>query len=251
MARRVEDLVGMMRLLVGGDGYDATVIDMPFHDPAQVQLGKLRVAFYTDNGVASSSAEVSRVLQHAAKELTSRHVLVEEARPVCLAEAYHLEMQFIGPDGGDALRAYLRDIGSERLHPLLSGWLDKLEQYRTDLAGFAHYWAALDRYRMEMASFFRDYDAILCPVYVRGALPHGASIEEENFRGFSHTMAYNLTGWPAAVVRCGETEQGLPLGIQIVAHPFREDVALALAGVLEEACGGWKPPSALRDQEKA
>jgi hypothetical protein len=28
------------------------VVDMPFHDPARVELGKLRVAFYTDNGFA-------------------------------------------------------------------------------------------------------------------------------------------------------------------------------------------------------
>ncbi|HLI83519.1 MAG TPA: hypothetical protein VKV17_06345 [Bryobacteraceae bacterium] len=48
--------------------------------------------------------------------------------------------------------------------------------------------------------------------------------------------------WPAAVVRCGEAE-GLPVAVQVVAHPFREDIALAIAQRLEEAFGGWKPPS--------
>ncbi|MBV8728765.1 MAG: amidase, partial [Acidobacteriia bacterium] len=86
------------------------------------------------------------------------------------------------------------------------------------------------------------YHVILCPVYTQPAVLHGTSTEEKNFRGFSHTMAYNLTGWPAAVVRCGATDSGLPIGVQIVAHPFREDVALAVAKRLEETFGGWEAP---------
>src|SRR5207245_6643120 len=133
-------------------------------------------------------------------------------------------------------------LGSTQVHPLLHGWLEKLRPYRVDLAGFAGYWAELDRYRAEMFAFLRRYDARLCPVHTQAALPHGASTLDENFRGFSHTMAYNLTGWPAAVVRCGESAEGLPIGVQIVARPWREDVALAVAGWLEEEFGGWKAP---------
>jgi amidase len=240
MARRVEDLTTMMRLLVGGDGCDSTVIDMPFREPAEVPLERLRLAFYTDNGFAAASPGIARVVEAAAKELNSA-ATVEAARPECLAAAYEIEMQLLGPDGGDGLRAFLHSVGSTRLHPLLDGWLEKLERYRTDLAGFAGYWAAWDRYRTEMAAFFSNYDAILCPVYVKPVLPHGTSIEDDNFRGFSHTMAYNVAGWPAAVVRCGEAE-GLPAAVQVVAHPFREDIALAIAQRLEQACGGWKPP---------
>ena len=66
-------------------------------------------------------------------------------------------------------------------------------------------------------------------------MPHGASIEDEHFRGFSYTMTYNVTGWPAAVVRFGESSTGLPIGVQIAARPWREDVALALALRLEAA----------------
>jgi amidase len=53
------------------------------------------------------------------------------------------------------------------------------------------------------------------------------------FRGFSYTMTYNMCGWPAAVVRCGTSREGLPIGVQIAANPWREDVALAIARVLE------------------
>lgn len=242
MARHVEDLGLMMSLLVGSDGCDPTVVNMPFSDHAQVELSELRVAFYTDNGFAAAGPEVAGVIRAAAASLSTVVKSVEEDRPGVLACAYDLEMKLLGADGGDSLRRYLKSLGSTTLHPLLTGWLEKLEAYRTDLSGFQGYWAELDRYEAEMFGFLRKYDAILCPVYTQPALPHGASILDENFRGFSHTMAYNLTGWPAAVVRCGESSSGLPIGVQIAARPWREDAALSLAGSLEKAFGGWKAP---------
>ena len=127
-------------------------------------------------------------------------------------------------------------IGSTRTHPLLEGWLTKLEPYRTTIDGFAEYWAALDRFRARMFAFLEDFDAIISPVCPQAALPHGSSIEERTFQGFSYTMTHNLTGWPAAVVRCGQTAAGLPIGVQIAARPWREDVALRIAAHLESAC---------------
>jgi amidase len=208
---------------------------MPFHDPACVELDKLRVAFYTDNGFAAADSEVAAVVRAAARALAA-----EEDRPACLEQAYDLEMKLIGADGGDGLREYLKEMGSAQAHPLLTGWLDKLERYRTSVAGFGGYWAEWDAYRAAMGAFLRRYDVIVCPVYTHAALPHGLSTQEENFHGFSHTMAYNVAGWPAAVVRCGTSASGLPIGVQIVAAPWREDIALAVAGRLESEFGGWK-----------
>jgi len=238
----VEDLITVMPLLVGPDGHDHTVVDMPLENPRAARVRDLRLAFYTDNGLAAADEEVARVVRAAAAALAQEGSRVEEARPACLDAAYDIEMQLIGPDGGDGLRSYLRDIGSTSLHPLLSGWLDKLEQYRTGIDGFAHYWSEWFRYRAEMIAFLAGgYDAILCPAYIHPALPLGTSILDENFIGFSHTMAYNVAGWPAAVVRCGESATGLPIAVQIAAAPWREDVALAVALRLEQAFGGWKP----------
>jgi amidase len=243
MARRVEDLTCMLALLAGSDDRDPTCVNMPLGDPADVNLRALRVAFYTGNGIVETDADVARVVRTAAAALAGEAAIVEEDRPACLTNSYGLEMKFLGPDGGDALWQYLDLLGSTQVHPLLRGWLEKLRAYRVDLAGFAGYWAELDQYRAEMFAFLRRYDVILCPVYTQAALPHGTSTLDENFRGFSHTMAYNLTGWPGAVVRCGESAEGLPIGVQIVARPWREDVALAVAGWLEEAFGGWQAPS--------
>jgi amidase len=93
-----------------------------------------------------------------------------------------------------------------------------------------------------MSGFLVDYDAILCPVNAGPALLHGRIGAAETFPAFSYTMTFNLTGWPGAVVRCGSSPEGLPLGVQVVARPAREDVALALAKRLEVALGGFVPP---------
>ena len=97
-----------------------------------------------------------------------------------------------------------------------------------------------DRFRTGMLAFFQDYDLLLCPANAYPALPHGET--EHHISAFSYTMTFNLTGWPAAVVRGGTSPEGLPIGIQIVAHPWREDMALAAAHVLEQTLGGWQMP---------
>jgi amidase len=241
MARRVEDLWTMMPILLGLDGQDRTVVPMPYGDPAQVPLRDLRIAFFADNGIVPPDADTRAVVEAAAKALANEVRSVEECRPAGVEQSYDLEMKMIGPDGGDGLRAYLKSIGSTRTHPLLEGWLGKLERYRTDVVGFAEYWTELDKFRDGMYRFGNRFDAVLSPVASQPAVPHGMSIDNDVFRGFSYTMTYNVTGWPAAVVRCGTSKTGLPIGVQIAANPWREDVALAIARVLEmdadEDCG--------------
>jgi amidase len=77
----------------------------------------------------------------------------------------------------------------------------------------------------------------------RAAMPHGTTFDEGNQLFFSYTMTYNMTGWPGAVVRAGTSAEELPLGAQLVARPWREDVALASALEVERALGGWQRPT--------
>jgi amidase len=245
LARRVEDLGPMLSSLASPDAADHTVVGMPLGDPAQLRLKDLRIAFFTDNGIVPAEPETIAVVQQAAAALEQEVNRIEERRPSGVEESYDLEMRMIGPDGGDSLRAFLSAVGSTRTHPLLEGWLQKLQPYRTTMDGFAGYWADLDRFRARMFAFFENYDAIISPVFPQAAVPHGSSIEERTFKGFSYTMTHNVTGWPAAVVRCGQTAAGLPIGVQIAAHPWREDVALRIAAQLESAFGGWQPSLSL------
>ena len=101
----------------------------------------------------------------------------------------------------------------------------------------------LDEFRSDMLQFVEDYDAILCPPDCYAALPHGADDELDKHRVWGHLYAYNLTGWPAAVVPAGATAEGLPFGLQVVGRPWREDVVLALAGAIETDLGGYRRPA--------
>ena len=92
-----------------------------------------------------------------------------------------------------------------------------------------------------MFQFLNRYDAILSPVASQPAVPHGHSVHDDIFPGFSYTMTHNLTGWPAAVVRCGTSSGGLPIAVQIATAPWREDLALSIASQLEDHFGGWRP----------
>ncbi len=92
--------------------------------------------------------------------------------------------------------------------------------------------------RSRMHAYLEDHDVILCPVNCKPAIPHGATDPPD----YSYTLTYNVTGWPGAVVRGGTSPEGLPIGVQVVAAAGREDVALAVAGHLEQVLGGFQPP---------
>ena len=239
LARRVEDLQTLMPLLVVPDGVDRTVIPMPHGNPRNVAINQLRIAYFTDNGIVAADADTTRVVRQAAEALRQRARSVTAAKPPSIEHTYELEMGIIGPDGGKGLRDYLGSIGSTATHPLLEGWLRKLPPYQTDLAGFAAYWAKLDRFRDSMFQFLQSYDVLLSPAAASPAVLHGQSIDDQIFKGFSYTMTHNMTGWPAGVVRCGQSSDGLPIGVQIAAAPWREDIVLTILAALEQDLGGW------------
>ncbi len=248
MARRVEDLQLAMELLSGQDGFDFTC--PPAELDAERDLTGLRVACFTENGFAAPEPAIAETVLQAATVLSNAGMQVENAVPPGVEKAYDLEMNLLGADGGEGLDGYVQTLGGHELHPiLLNGFLKRIRPRKCSAAGLGSVWAAWDEYRLRMSRFFHAYDAILCPVYTRTALPHGASVEEENFRGFSHTMAWNVAGLPAATVRCGEHD-GLPVNVQIVTARWSERLALSICALLESRMGGWKP-SPLFDGNKS
>jgi amidase len=90
-----------------------------------------------------------------------------------------------------------------------------------------------------MLAFLEDYDLILCPP---SATPPPRVGEDPGLGKWNYTSVYNITGWPAAVVRAGTTLEKLPLGIQIVGRPWTEHVVLAAAAHIESKTGGWQRP---------
>ena len=53
---------------------------------------------------------------------------------------------------------------------------------------------------------------------------------------------HNMLGWPGVTVRAGSADGDLPVGVQVVAAPWREDIALALARRIEDLMGGYRRP---------
>jgi amidase len=97
-----------------------------------------------------------------------------------------------------------------------------------------------DAYRDAWRRFGGDWDLLLSPVFPTPAPLHGELAGASDRTGY--TNVHNLTGWPAATVRCGTSRDGLPIGVQVVARPWEDDVALAAAGELERALGGYVAP---------
>ena len=239
MARYTEDLVLAMQLLAHEDDADFTAPPVALLDPPAART--LRIAYFTDNGFAPCNPEIKSAVEQCARFFSTEAMVVEECRPPGVADAYELELALLGADGADGIDEYLKDTGSHQTHKFLNGFLDHMRPHRTTVAQFAKRWAQWDQYRTHIFRFFSRYDAILCPVYTQPALPHHASLIEENFRGFSYTMAWNVAGAPAATVRCAE-HNGLPINIQIVTKPWRDLLALQLCHMIEDQFGGWKKP---------
>ena len=242
LARRVEDLALALPLLCGTDWRDPTVAPVPLGDPSETDVKSLRVAFHTDNGIVAPTPDIADVVRDAARSLADAGAEVSEARPPVPENAYEMLLGLYGADGGAGLRMLLMLSGTDETHALMTRLLEVLGTSSMTTAELTGLVFRLDAWRGEMLSFMRDYDLILCPPCARTAMPHGTTFDEDNQLVFSYTMIYNMTGWPGAVVRAGTSPEGLPIGVQLVARPWREDVALAAAAAVERATGGWQRP---------
>lgn len=241
MARYVEDLALILPIIAGVDWRDPAIIPMPLGNVQDVTIRELRVAVHTDNGIMTPTAETIAAVEAAAKVLSEAGLHVIEDRPAPLPRAAELANNLSGADGRAWTRRLLSQAGTTDIHPWISRRMEESQAY--EVGDFTELLEDVDRYRSEMLTFFQAYDVILCPVCAFPAPPHGSTMDPEMRKGFSYTGAYNLTGWPGAVVRGGTSPEGLPIGVQVVARPWREDVALAVAAHLETALGGWQKPN--------
>jgi len=241
LARFVEDLALVLPILSGVDWHDAAIVPMRLNDPQAADLKTLKVAFHTSNGIVAPTAETVETVKKAAAALAEAGVAVEELRPPGIEQTYEIYLKLFSADGGAGIEALLKAAGTERVHPLMQRVLEIQRANALSTSEFGALVAQWDAFRSALLAFMERYDAILCPVCVFPGMVHGSTYDR--LEAFSYTMTYNLTGWPGAVVRAGALASGLPIGVQIVARPWREDVALALARVIESSSGGYQPPA--------
>jgi amidase len=231
LARYVDDLSLLLQLIAGPDAADPGVFPLEWHEPEAVDLQALRISFHTDNGIATPTPETQRTVTEVALRLESIVIAVDDVKPAGVEQTMHLSGLYSW-DGGAAVKRLLGEAGTTESPRLTQ------EDPALDAAELDALLARWYSFRSSMHSFMADYDVIVCPANAGPAPVHGPEMEE--FSRFTYTFTYNLTGWPAAVVRAGTSPEGLPIGVQIVARPGREDVALAVAKFVETEFGGFQ-----------
>jgi amidase len=108
-------------------------------------------------------------------------------------------------------------------------------------------WAQSDLLRAKTLEEMSGYPVLLCPVASIPAFrsrERGWTIDGQSVTyldAMRHTQWFNVLGAPAAVVPVGRSPEGLPIGVQIVARPFEDEVALGIAAGVDAAFG-YRPP---------
>ena len=240
MARRVEDLELLLPILAGPDGEDPHVMPVALGDPSAIDIASLRVVAFTDNSIRTPTAETVVAVQAAAQAIATAGAKVRDEIPPALDEAWAAWDGYIKADGFAWLHRLIEAAGTAGWGSYASrDWITPGEPLRGDeLTALIE---RADAIRARLLRWLGDVDLIVCPAAPQPAVPHGGSSDPNV--GDTYSDVHNLTGWPAAVVRGGTSAEGLPIGVQLVAPPWREDVVLAGARVVEAASGGWQAPS--------
>ncbi len=214
MARSASDLYAVLRAIAGPDGRDASVVPMPLGDPADVGLRGLRAAAHTSMDGVETTPETAAAVRAACDALRDAGVDIVDQRPPRVDEARRItEDYWARPESMS-----LSEWRPPRAHGL---------QTPEDVERHLFEW---DRFRRMFTGFMDVYDLIVCPAAPWPAPPHG----NDSIDDYAYTLPYSLTGQPVAVVRCGTSREQLPIGVQLVARMWRDDVALAAAVAVED-----------------
>jgi len=199
---------------------------------------KLRIAFHPDFG-AIVQRDVAREVAKAVevfKDLGHEITVIDERVPdvgrdwqrLGATQGYAMLHDMIEANRADWGRAYLSGLESA--------------QHIT----WRHYGIAY-RHRYELNEWcrriFERFDLLLTPTLPTEAFaakgPMPSEINGKPLRdpmdAVAFTFPFNVSGHPAASVRAGLTDAGLPAGLQIVAERYREDLVLQASYAYEQA----------------
>jgi Asp-tRNA(Asn)/Glu-tRNA(Gln) amidotransferase A subunit family amidase len=248
MARTIEDLKVLFEVMQGPDDGDPSSVPVPVRWLQRDDLKKLRIGYFEDDGRTPVTVETRAALRTAAEALTRAGFRVEPFRPEGLEQARRLWWQLFGIAGGMLLGPMTSGREAD-LSPVLkqfSSWV-AAEPTHTGQT-LLDTWIKRDVIRMEIFFQMREYHVLLCPVAAIPAFRHGErswNIDGqivEYLDAWSYTEWFNLLGTPAAAVPFGRSKEGLPIGVQIVARPWEEELVLAVAAELETQRGAWQAP---------
>ena len=250
MARSVRDCALFLDAMAGFDPANPISFpapDSPFQDAVVRAEGKVRIAFSpTLNGFASISRETESVLRQALLAVERNGGVVEEDCPELpgLNHTYRV------------LRAMMWAAGPGQLPDEIQS---RFKQTLTENINYGHNLTVADVYQAhrgrtvifrKMIAFLEDFDVLACPVV---GVPPGP-VEEEYPTHMDGELMEDYIEWlrfsylattaslPALSVPAGFTEDGLPVGLQLIGRPRGEAELLAVARAVELAVGGPNRP---------
>jgi len=254
LTRSVRDSAAVLDVLAGampGDPYTAPAPRRPFLEEVARDPGPLRIGVRTTvpSELAAVDPECIAAIDGAARLLESLgHVVEPTAIPAL--DAGELVGAFVSIMVGGVVfemnrlaEIAGRALTEDDVEPLT--WL----QYQMGLATTAEQYVeatyAAHRFTRDVVAWWQDgYDLLLTPTTAEPApfLGDLVSTADDPMRPMTRavpfaafTVPFNVTGQPAISVPLHWTAGGVPVGVQLVANQYREDLLLRLAAQLEAA----------------
>jgi amidase len=243
MTRKVEDCILIMELISGPDYLDAAIPPMPWSDPAKVDIKSLRVAWYTDAPSGTVSAETQAAVEDTAKAFASAGCKVTQDYPKALIEELTTIRSQISREVAWGLDRLAEKWGSRAVSPTVRA---RAEREGVTTVKLMELLEKQDHNRSKILQWVQSYDLIINPVFGNTAGMINAGLTDAggtvNTRGANFNGVHNTTGYPATAVPIRLSDEGLPIGLQLIGQPWRDDVTLAASEFVESTFGGWRKP---------
>jgi amidase len=246
MSRTIPDLKVLFEVMQGPDAGDPSAARVPVNWPevSTNTLKNIRIGYFEDDDRTPVTPETRAAVRNAAKALRDAGFKVEPFRPDSLEEARRLWWKFFGVAGGMLLGPMVR--GHEhKLSPILkefNGWVANEPPHTAQT--LLDTWIERDLVRMKIFEQMEKFPVLLCPVASIPAFLHGERSWQidgrtvEYLDAWSYCEWFNLLGMPAAVVPVARSADGLPIGVQVVARPWQEELVLSVSEFLEKQIPG-------------
>jgi len=261
LARSVDDLELALDVTAGPDRDDAVGWNLALPGPRHRSLEDFRVAAWLDDQTCPVDRRAVALLQSAVAAVRDAGARVDDgARPegVTLQAAHEVYYDLLTAAMGAGLPRKVFDGMVEtasQADPADGSYGVRFARGATQRhAAWLHTHERRLHMRRAWAAFFEHYDVLLCPVTNSLSFRHDHSspIYERSLEINGRTTPYmdivvwaGLTGvvyLPVTVVPVGRTDDGLPVGVQIVGPYLEDRTCLAFARHLEQLLGGFTPP---------
>jgi Asp-tRNA(Asn)/Glu-tRNA(Gln) amidotransferase A subunit family amidase len=247
MARTVADLRALFSVMAGPDPGDALSTPVATREIAAADLRGLRIGILENPELGRPTPETLSTLRRAAQLLCDLNYRVEPVKLESLDQALDLWWFFFGPVIAELFRQSTNGQESQ-LSPMFLGYLEAAQaEPKVTLDSFQKACVDRDLVRAALLRQLRDVPILLSAVSTAPAFKHGAG----NYRpgdphNYRDTMRFsqwlNLAGFPGISLPMGQSPEGLPINIQLIARPYEEELLLAVAEQLEQARGPWQAP---------